>query len=857
MGQDNNKLAPEVHQILRFEPGDTIYVSIVLDTPTVSVTNAAQQGAPATSNYDKDISTGIQKEKYDIKIELGPRSAEYDAAPGPAPVITPENPINVSYDGLYIYFDLPNTAQYLDFVDVLIGGNYYRGWADPSSVGDGEFQLDIIDTTVSLELPVLVTGTVQIFTRYDKYTNSAEPGLYELVAAPVITPENPINVTYDGRYIIFDLPNTAQYLDFVDVLIGGNYYRGWADPSSVGVGEFHLGIVGTTVTVQLPVLVTGVVQIITRYDKYTNSSDNGLYELVVAPSFIRYGINQALLTSVDTNRAYGVKVDGVDKHVQINAAAGMEGGVAIIAYTFAELSSSSTISIKHKGTNYNISSTILNTWNDGGSANVTRNYQLTSSSSSLLSITDAGLYLIRIGETNDGNLTPVIALTKINNISLIGDAVGNWETDVQLTRVSEYVYQASNVQFNYGNPFKIRTNNTWPQTTYLDIEADSNNQNRIFINGNMDIPFMGISGAYDVKLYLTDPTNLALELTPYVAPAINPFYTGNEVPFTITNADVPSRHLTVLSNGSYTGDINIHVVQNSNFSGEFGISHFYGGNILNEIGTGIYTVSATIQTGDTLQIYRLYDVDGVTKLTTPVALSNVFTIPAPTIQVVSGTAGGVMTVKFTPNVTSTNVCMSFSSDGSTYMNDYIMNYVTSGIQFIYTTFVEPGTTHVRFVDNVTNTIIAGPVSIVSAPPAPNLILTREQPNNTYPITIDAVNLSNNTITFTSANNYTAEIGDTIYMELTTIVPANGPPVPDIGRFNLKINNIDVTTTIGIGTYTVNPIKSGSLTMSDHITNLVDSDPPPGTQIKFNFIYNNTVIYQIFKQVVSDKYVHIY
>ncbi len=80
MDKDNNEIAPEVHQMLRFEEGDTIFVSITLDAPTVSVTDAAQLGAPATSKYDKDLSTaGIQKEKYDIKITLGPRLADYDA----------------------------------------------------------------------------------------------------------------------------------------------------------------------------------------------------------------------------------------------------------------------------------------------------------------------------------------------------------------------------------------------------------------------------------------------------------------------------------------------------------------------------------------------------------------------------------------------------------------------------------------------------------------------------------------------------------------------------------------------------------------------------------------------------------
>jgi len=70
MDQDNNVLAPEQHQMLRFYENDTIYVSITLKQPGVSVSSGSNAGAP--------VSTSVTEQKYDIKITLGPRNPEYD-----------------------------------------------------------------------------------------------------------------------------------------------------------------------------------------------------------------------------------------------------------------------------------------------------------------------------------------------------------------------------------------------------------------------------------------------------------------------------------------------------------------------------------------------------------------------------------------------------------------------------------------------------------------------------------------------------------------------------------------------------------------------------------------------------------
>lgn len=66
MGQDNNALAPDIHQILRFEAGDKIIVNIKLATPTVLINNETRttNANPATTAY-------AAEENYSLEITLG------------------------------------------------------------------------------------------------------------------------------------------------------------------------------------------------------------------------------------------------------------------------------------------------------------------------------------------------------------------------------------------------------------------------------------------------------------------------------------------------------------------------------------------------------------------------------------------------------------------------------------------------------------------------------------------------------------------------------------------------------------------------------------------------------------------
>ncbi len=66
MDQDNNALAPEVHQILKFAEGDTIYVSIKVKKPSVIFSGAGQY---LTEQAAQDKVT--TEEVYNVKITLG------------------------------------------------------------------------------------------------------------------------------------------------------------------------------------------------------------------------------------------------------------------------------------------------------------------------------------------------------------------------------------------------------------------------------------------------------------------------------------------------------------------------------------------------------------------------------------------------------------------------------------------------------------------------------------------------------------------------------------------------------------------------------------------------------------------
>ncbi len=76
--QDNNQLAPDVQQVLKFYPGDIIYMNINLKTPIVSVFNSldvAQQSEPLASAFAADqtntsVGEVVGEISYTLQITL-------------------------------------------------------------------------------------------------------------------------------------------------------------------------------------------------------------------------------------------------------------------------------------------------------------------------------------------------------------------------------------------------------------------------------------------------------------------------------------------------------------------------------------------------------------------------------------------------------------------------------------------------------------------------------------------------------------------------------------------------------------------------------------------------------------------
>jgi hypothetical protein len=72
-------------------------------------------------------------------------------------------------------FDLPNTKNQLSFVDVNIGGNWYQAWRGAVAPPNSNV-LGIAGNRIQMNLPVMVSGSVQIFTRYDVFTGNSNAG---------------------------------------------------------------------------------------------------------------------------------------------------------------------------------------------------------------------------------------------------------------------------------------------------------------------------------------------------------------------------------------------------------------------------------------------------------------------------------------------------------------------------------------------------------------------------------------------------------------------------------------------------------------------------------------------------------
>jgi hypothetical protein len=85
MNQDNNELLPDEHQLLQFYSGDTIYVSITIKPPTVSVNPTLAQSAQQA--YSDINSSMTQDVTYNIKITLDNKTVNNIGVAGQDPQV--------------------------------------------------------------------------------------------------------------------------------------------------------------------------------------------------------------------------------------------------------------------------------------------------------------------------------------------------------------------------------------------------------------------------------------------------------------------------------------------------------------------------------------------------------------------------------------------------------------------------------------------------------------------------------------------------------------------------------------------------------------------------------------------------
>lgn len=153
MDQDNNVLAPEVHQLLRFYAGDKIYVQITLQKPLVTV-------APSSTSYQKayDAINALFTEgnsyKYALEITLGSSVG----------VAVPITITSATYDGSFLTFNYTSTVDFTSYGNSYFSLNYttsnginnFSNFITPFDLGSGQKSVPISET--GIQSFVIITG---------------------------------------------------------------------------------------------------------------------------------------------------------------------------------------------------------------------------------------------------------------------------------------------------------------------------------------------------------------------------------------------------------------------------------------------------------------------------------------------------------------------------------------------------------------------------------------------------------------------------------------------------------------------------------------------------------------------------
>jgi hypothetical protein len=117
---------------------------------------------PVLHNFFTTLCNRLDNQAKEI-CQLKKRVAELEQ-----PVVTPMNPYAIQFSNRMLSFTLDN-AKYLDFVDIRIDGTTWeQQWAKTFKV---------VGNVVSVDLSKYeVKESLEIFTRYDTHTKSADAG---------------------------------------------------------------------------------------------------------------------------------------------------------------------------------------------------------------------------------------------------------------------------------------------------------------------------------------------------------------------------------------------------------------------------------------------------------------------------------------------------------------------------------------------------------------------------------------------------------------------------------------------------------------------------------------------------------
>jgi hypothetical protein len=215
MNQDNNELLPDVHQLLQFHEGDTIYVSIKVQTPAISF-------GPGSANPGyTSLNPQFEDRTYMIKISLD-APAYSIASPPPS-----SNSSTIMYPVWGKWLDGPGMDNVYSSAKDSSGNIYILGHTD-----------DVLGSPLSSLLGDKPDPTSTVF--LIKYDSSGTPQWGKWIGDANIDSEtqqlSPYNIVIDTANNIYINGYTIRTVGELFNTIGPNNYN---DPPNNSLGTIH------------------------------------------------------------------------------------------------------------------------------------------------------------------------------------------------------------------------------------------------------------------------------------------------------------------------------------------------------------------------------------------------------------------------------------------------------------------------------------------------------------------------------------------------------------------------------------------------------------------------------------------